>query len=225
MKIVDLLVLNHYGTKKACRKLIKKGCVSLDGRILSEDLIYTSGNVCVNGVLIDTHPLKYIMLNKPDGYVCDAKATNYKSVDELVSGLSYVGRLDHNTTGLLLLTNDFKLRKKLTLPSYHIVKVYAFSCAKPLSSLDVEKAKDGICIDHNVKCRPALIVLQDATHGTIRVTEGKYHEIRKMFLSLDNEIITLKRIAFGPLRLGDLKEGDSRPLEEKEIKALRECVL
>lgn len=225
MKIVDLLVLNHYGTKKACRKLIKKGHVAFNGTILTEDQDYREGAVTVDGIVIDVHPLKYVVLNKPDGYVCDAKSTLYKSVDELVPHLHYVGRLDHNTTGLLLLTNDLKLRKKLTLPAYHIPKVYAFTCLRPLSEKDLAYAKEGILIDHNVKCRPAIISLEDATHGTIQVTEGKFHEIRKMFLSLDNEIVTLKRIRFGPITLGDLEEGQSRPLTDREVQALKESVL
>lgn len=226
MKASEILILNKQGTKKQVKKAIKAGNVIYNGQTLAEDIEVEEGLLTCEGHVMDLHPLKYYMLNKPTGYICDAKSTKYIPVDTLLPAkqLHYVGRLDQNTTGLLLVTNDLKLRKKLILPSYHVEKTYAFSCLYPLTQEDLNFFEEGIIIDHQVRCQSAQVILSDATHGTITIHEGKYHEIRKMFLSLDNQIVTLKRIAFGPLSLGFLPEGDYRPLTQEEIMALKEVV-
>lgn len=226
MKVSEILILNKQGTKKQVKKRLKNKEVVYNGHILSEDIEITTGILACQGQLMDLQPLKYLILNKPLGYECTAQSRLYHSVEELlpIKHLHYVGRLDQNTSGLLLVTNDLKLRKKLILPVYHVAKTYAFTCLHPLSLQDLECFKQGIVINGSERCASAQVVLEDVNHGLITLHEGKYHEIRKMFLSLNNKIMTLKRIRFGPLELGKLKEGEVRFLTQEEIKMLKRCV-
>jgi 16S rRNA pseudouridine516 synthase len=137
--------------------------------------------------------------------------------------LHIVGRLDRDTTGLLLLTNDIKLRKRLTLPLYHIEKTYQFTCLHPLTKEEVDKANEGVVIDDNHLCE-CFIQMKDEKEGYITIHEGRYHEVKKIFLSLNNKILSLKRISFGHLELGHLQEGEYRHLSDDEIATLRESV-
>lgn len=223
MKLSDILILNKLGTRKQVKKLIKKQMIRVNDVITREDREIDDETVRYKSRILDTHPLKYIILNKPVGYVCDA--TSAQSVDQLIpESLSYVGRLDRDTSGLLLLTNDYKLRKKLILPDFHIPKTYYFTCRDPLIKNQMEMFKQGIIIDGHVRCRPARIKMISETAGELTIDEGKYHEIRKMFMSLNNEIITLKRIRFASLSLDGLEEGVYRHLSEEEISSLKEAV-
>lgn len=134
--------------------------------------------------------------------------------------LHYVGRLDRDTTGLIILTNDLKLRKRLTLPEFQIERAYYFTCLKPLT--DLSPFEKGIIIDKNIKCLPAMISMINEKEGYITLTEGRYHEIKKMFLSLDNKITSLHRFMYGGITLGSLKKGEYRLLKDQEVNHLKE---
>ena len=134
--------------------------------------------------------------------------------------LHYVGRLDRDTTGLVILTNDLKLRKRLTLPEFHIPRTYAFTCLNPLK--DITPFKEGITIDGDVKCLPAIVEMTSEYEGIITLEEGRYHEIKKMFLSLNNKITSLHRIMYGDISLGDLESGTYRILTQEEINHLKD---
>lgn len=223
MKLSDILILNKLGTRKQVKKLIKQQLISIDDVIIFEDQEIKDGVIKYKNQILDTHPLKYIMLNKPVGYVCDAKSA--QSVDQLIpESLSYVGRLDRDTSGLLLLMNDYKLRKKLMLPQFHIPKTYYFTCRYSLTAEQIKMFGKGIIIDGHVRCHPVKIKMVNETAGELTIDEGKYHEIRKMFMSLDNEIVTLKRIRFAFLSLDGLKTGEYRHLSQTEVSLLKEAV-
>ena len=221
MRLIEILILNHLGTKKQVKKLLKKGHIMIDGEIVYEDCEIHDEQVYYDTALLDNHPLKYYVIHKPAGYVC---ANQDKKDPCLISllpdeDLHYVGRLDRDTTGLVILTNDLKLRKRLTLPQFSIPRSYSFTCALPLT--DLSPFKEGIVIDGHVKCRPALVKMEDTQKGIITLEEGKYHEIKKMFLSLNNRILSLHRIMYGGIELGDLRYGSYRPLTEDEIDHLK----
>lgn len=118
------------------------------------------------------------------------------------------------------MTNDLKLRKRLTLPEFHIPRTYAFTCLKPLK--DITPFKEGITIDGDVKCLPAIVEMISEYEGIITLEEGRYHEIKKMFLSLNNKITSLHRIMYGDISLGDLESGTYRILTQEEINHLKD---
>ncbi len=169
------------------------------------------------------------MLNKPKGYLCANKDEKEKCVVDLIDYLDCfcLGRLDRDTTGLLILTNDKSL-KKLLLPQNHVKKTYLVETKEKLKKEDQEVFKRGIIIDQSIQCLPAKLEILDDFHGYVTLEEGKYHQIKKMFLSLKNEVVSLKRISFDEIYLDeDLLEGMSRPLNNEErnklIKKAAQC--
>ena len=132
-----------------------------------------------------------------------------------------LGRLDKDTTGLLVITNDPTLSKKLLLPQNHIEKKYLVKTKEILNNNLIELFKNGIIIDQDIKCLPAKLEIIDNHHCFVTISEGKYHQIKKMFLSCNNQVISLKRIAFAGIKLDeDLNYGEYRSLTDKELKLL-----
>lgn len=226
MKAIDILLLNGISTKSQAKKLLQQGCVQWNGQTLYSNKEIDAGQFTCDQKALDIHPLKYLIINKPKGCLCANRDLKEPCLIDLLpyKDLHYVGRLDRDTTGLMIMTNDKKLRKKLTLPDYEVPKIYEFLSKEPVSAENIQRLKEGIMIDRTVKCKSAICKMKDEKQGTIMITEGRYHEIKKMFLSLDNHIVSLKRIAFGKITLGDLKEGSYRFLSGKEIIDLYESV-
>lgn len=168
--------------------------------------------------ILNSQPFTYIMLNKTQGYICANKDEKEKCVIDLIEEKDCfcLGRLDRDTTGLLLLTNDKSL-KKLLLPQNHVDKVYLVEAKRNLSKKDKEIFARGIVIDENIQCLPAKMDIIDDYWCYVTIQEGKYHQIKKMFLSLNNEVLSLKRISFDQIQLdSSLKEGDYRFLTKEE---------
>lgn len=222
MRLIDIFVLNKCGSKKQARKAIKKGLIQVNNEIVGEDIDITDETVIYDSKILDSHPLKYYIIHKPSGYVCANKDPYDPCLITLLpdDNLHYVGRLDRDTTGLVILTNDLKLRKRLTLPEFHIPRTYAFTCLNPLK--DITPFKEGITIDGDVKCLPAIVEMTSEYEGIITLEEGRYHEIKKMFLSLNNKITSLHRIMYGDISLGDLESGTYRTLTQEEINHLKD---
>ncbi|EMD16877.1 pseudouridine synthase [Eggerthia catenaformis OT 569 = DSM 20559] len=224
MKISEILILNHLGTKKQVRKLIRNGQISSLKEIIREDREAIEQIFYLDRKL-DMKPLKYYLINKPLGYLCSHKSKEKCLIDLLPDyHLHYVGRLDRATCGLMIMTNDKKLRKKLMLPEFKITRTYYFECLYELSDGDVNRLNYGVIIDKNVMTYPESLTLYTRKKGTLILREGKYHEIRKIFLSLNNQITYLKRIEYGDILLEDLKEGKYRELHKDEIKHLYDLV-
>ena len=174
----------------------------------------------------------YIMLNKPQGYVSATEDGNDKTVLELLPeklrgiGLFPCGRLDKNTTGLMLLTDNGELGHKLLAPKNHVSKTYGFKCERPLSDEDVSKLENGVYIAGGYLTKPARIKLfPSRTEGEITITEGKYHQIKLMLEAVKNKITELERLTFGPLERDlSLGRGEWRYLTQEEIESLeRHC--
>ena len=172
----------------------------------------------------------YVMLNKPEGYVSATEDGKDKTVLELLPeklrnmSLFPCGRLDKNTTGLMLLTNNGELGHKLLAPKSHVSKTYRFKTLEALSKEDVERLESGVHIAGGYLTKPAKIKLYDSlTEGEITITEGKYHQIKYMLEAVKNKITELERISFGPLRKDEsLPLGKWRYLTDDEEKALIE---
>ena len=171
-------------------------------------------------------------MNKPDGVV----SATFDNYDETVVDLlepEYqvfkpfpVGRLDKDTVGLLLLTNDGELNHRVLSPKWHVDKVYYAEIDKPVDKKDIKAFEDGIILDDGYKCMPAkLEILEADEHGSkvnVTIQEGKFHQVKRMFNSRDKNVVYLRRIKFGSLKLeDDLLEGEYRELSEEEVKILK----
>jgi 16S rRNA pseudouridine516 synthase len=211
------------------------------------------GNVTVNGVVekkadrhidpdVDTITLfgetiiyrqyTYIMLNKPAGYVSATEDGREPTVLTLLPevlqriGLFPCGRLDKYTLGLMLLTNDGDLSHRLLSPRHHVEKRYAYTCRLPLLPEDIEQLEKGVELEDGYFTKPARMIAEpESTSGIIVLTEGKYHQIKRMFEAVGNKIETLERVTFGPLSLdSNLERGEWRYLTEDEVTLLRSGV-
>lgn len=161
----------------------------------------------------------YIIMNKPKGYVCALKDNLHPTVisliNEKIKGLHIVGRLDKDTTGLLVLTNDGSYTHNATHPKKHVKKVYQATLASPISAADIKLIESGMTIDHGeTKLKPGQVEVINDKLVNLTIEEGKFHQVKKMFFALDNEVLELHRIAFDKYNLSDydLKEGEYKIL-------------
>lgn len=216
---------NNLGNVKVCKTLIKHGEIKVNG-LVETDYRY---KVKLDDVIVyqdrelDSRPFIYYLLNKPSGFVCANKDKEYPCVVSLIDrdDCYCLGRLDKDTTGLLILTNDTSLSKKLLLPQNHVTKQYLVTTKETINEELVDLFNHGVIIDQKIKCLPAKLEIIDQYHCYVTIEEGKYHQIKKMFLSCQNEVVALKRIAFGKIKLdSNLSSGQYRSLTEEEIKLL-----
>jgi 23S rRNA pseudouridine2605 synthase len=222
-------------SRRASEKLIVSGCVCVNGRIVNElgtKIEPGKDIVTVNGERISPEERKvYIMLNKPKGYVSTAKEQFDRPavldlLPDIKERLVPVGRLDFDTSGLLLMTNDGDFVYRFTHPKHGIDKVYIAKVMGRVQNDTVLKLKEGVIIDEdNYKTVPAKASLiksnENASIVQIAIREGKNRQVRKMLDAVGHKVISLKRIAVGELSLGDLEQGKYRHLTEKEIEYLK----
>ena len=210
---------------KACRT----GAVTVNGTPVRRADVHVDpekDSVVYCGRTVSYRKYVYVMLNKPDGYVSATEDGKDPTVTELLPqeyqrmGLFPCGRLDKHTLGLMLLTNDGALSHRLLAPKSHVPKSYSFSVKFPLSEADVEALERGVDIGDYVT-KPCRIELSDERNGTIYITEGKYHQIKRMMEAVHNQITALERRTFGPLSLdANLSRGEWRPLTKEEEDSL-----
>lgn len=218
-----------YGTRKEIKKLVKDGAVEVDGQVADDPGMHVepeTQNILVNGISIGYKKYIYIMMNKPDGVVSATEDSRDRTVtdilpDEFARFNPFpVGRLDKDTVGLMLLTNDGQLGHRLLSPRGHVPKVYYARVKGVVNQRDIEDFKAGLILDDGYKTEPAnLKIIEQGEVSTIEVEifEGKYHQVKRMFESVDKMVIYLKRISMGPLKLDEnLKPGESRELTQDE---------
>ncbi len=173
---------------------------------------------CLN----DSKPV-YIMLNKPKGVVSATKDKHHTTVLDLInhpqkSELHLVGRLDFNTTGLVLITNDGQWSRKISLPSTKLEKTYEVTVSKPLTDMYVAAFSKGIYFTYeNITTQPAHLEILSQTTARLTLTEGKYHQVKRMFGHFQNEVLALHRTAVGNIALKGLAVGQSRLLSPQEV--------
>ena len=173
----------------------------------------------------------YILMNKPDGVVSATEDGRDKTVLDLLPeelqrlNLFPCGRLDKHTLGLVLLTDNGELSHRLLSPKHHVRKTYRFKSKFELSDEEVSYLEKGATLEDGYVTKPSEIEMnEDRASGKITLTEGKYHQIKRMLESVNNKITYLERISFGPILLGDeLERGEWRYLTQEEIKKLEEC--
>lgn len=220
-------------SRTECARAAKAGRITVDGEILSRADAHIEPEKCVvrlDGVVIEYREFSYIMLNKPQGYISatDDPRGEERTVLDLLperykkSGIFPCGRLDKDTMGLLILTDDGTLAHRLLSPKYHVDKVYAFKCAEALTDDAKAALEGGLDLAAGEHTLPATVALDTPISGTITIHEGKYHQIKRMFGAVGNRITMLERTNFGEISLDrSLKRGDWRYLTSDEQAALK----
>lgn len=218
------------GSRRECDKLIADGCVKINGKIASLGAnVEENDSVSVNGRRVATKTKNYyIMLHKPKGCVTTVKDDlGRKTVMDFVdikARLFPVGRLDYDTEGLLILTNDGDVANRLTHPKNNVEKVYVARLSGSLTEAERQTLERGVEIDGR-KTMPAKVkILAKDEHHTrveVTITEGRNRQVKKMFESVGKEVEFLKRVAEGELRLGGLQRGKYRFLNDREIEYLK----
>ncbi|BDR68141.1 pseudouridine synthase [Clostridium tetani] len=237
MERIDKILANMgYGSRKEVKKLIKNNLVEVNEEKVKDPSINIDpekDKILVGDKLVNYRKFIYIMMNKPEGVV----SATFDNYDETVIDLleeEYqvfnpfpVGRLDKDTVGLLLITNDGELNHKLISPKWKVDKVYYAEINKEVNEKDIEAFQKGIVISDGYKCMPGKleIIKSDENGAEVYVTiqEGKFHQVKRMFEALDKKVVYLKRVKFGNINLDEtLEEGEYRELTEEELENILE---
>lgn len=231
MRIDKLLSEMGICSRTEASAAARGGGISVDGKVVRRADIHIDPNVNkVNfmGEELTYKPYVYVMLNKPAGYVSATDDPRERTVLELLDdrrrrlNLFPCGRLDKNTLGLLILTNDGNLSHRLLSPKHHVTKKYYFRSERKVTDEDAERLRSGINLDGIVTKPTELTLEEDRQSGFITLTEGKYHQIKRMFEAVCNKIIYLERIEFAGIGLDPkLERGCWRELTPAEEELLR----
>lgn len=235
-------VLSHagFGTRKAIKKLLRISTVTVNGKQISDSAFQV--NTDTDKIFVDQKEVFvekniYLMMNKPSATVSANKDGLHRTVFDLLDekyrtpwiseNLHLIGRLDIDTEGLLVFTTDGSLTHKITSPKTHFPKEYFVRLSKNFSQEEQnsvsQKFKDGLYIppegnESEAFLKPAETVWNSSNECILTITEGKFHQVKRMFLAVNNEVIYLKRLSIGSLKLDEnLKPGEYRPLTQSEI--------
>ncbi|GAB6169155.1 pseudouridine synthase [Clostridium carnis] len=236
MERLDKVLSNlGYGTRKEIKQVVKKGLVKVNDILVKDNGLQIDpekDKIVINGEEIFYRKFIYLMMNKPDGVVSatydnrDETVIDLLEIDHQVFEPFPVGRLDKDTVGLLLLTNDGELNHRLISPKWKVDKVYYAKIDKKVVESDVEKFKNGITLDDGYTCKEAKLEIISASDKgsevSITIQEGKYHQVKRMFEAVGKSVVYLKRTEFGTLPLdNDLEEGEYRELTDEEVAILK----
>lgn len=232
---LDRLLAQEKVSRKAMKQALLKKEILVDNcpaSSLAQNVDTGLQKLVFQGRQIQGYEHNYLMLHKPNGVVTASKDKKLPTVMDLLppdiqsDQLYAVGRLDRDTTGLLLLTDNGPLGFQLLHPQYHVDKSYQVVVNGPLTSDHIQKFKDGIVFLDGTTCKPAQLEILDAgsteSQATITISEGKFHQVKKMFLSVGVKVTALKRVQFGDFTLDpDLAEGQFRPLNPEELEIIK----
>jgi len=215
-------------TRSESRKAIKNGRVSVENKVVKDIAFQVAGtcNVLLDGREISYRQFVYIMLNKPQGYVSATEDKKQKTVLDLIDPsysryqLFPVGRLDIDTEGFLLLTNDGELAHNMLSPNKNVGKTYFLRLKNPITDEEVEALETGVDIGECIT-KPAKAERISKNEINLTITEGKFHQIKRMAKAVGNEIVYLKRLSYGDFYLDKaLEKGNYRPLSTEEAEYL-----
>lgn len=218
-----------YASRKEVKKLIKQGLVLIDGIVCKrpEEQVEGGSVVEVNGETLNYREFVYLMLNKPQGYVSAVYDKKYPVVTELVPeeyrhfDVYPVGRLDIDTEGLLILTNDGKFTHEITSPKKQVYKRYFARLDKPMEEADIETFKNGMEFKEFTAQSARLEICENPTEAYIEIAEGKFHQVKRMCERVGKEVVYLKRVAIGDVKLDKTLElGEIRELTGEELQML-----
>ena len=234
MRINKYIAQAGVASRRKADELIAAGNVKVNGAVLREPgYDVTEGDIVeVNGRRIEAEEKKvYLLLNKPLGYVTTVsddkeRLTVMDLVQDVDARIFPVGRLDYNTSGMLIMTNDGDFAYKLTHPKHELAKTYRVRVAGVLSTEKVWKLRNGVDIGGFITSKARVDVVRGLPKSTIvdiTIHEGKNRQVRKMFKAVGNNVQELERIAIGDIRLGRLAEGHYRKLTREEVEYLKNC--
>lgn len=215
-------------TRTEVKKLIRNGLIKINGVVVKTDgfqVQTTVDEVTFGDQILEYEEYQYYIINKPAGYICANEDNLHPTIIDyapefITHKVHTVGRLDKDTTGALLLTNDGKLTHQLISPKSEIPKVYIATLDGKLSADLIPLFAAGFTINEEFKTLPATLEIIDDTTARVSVIEGKYHQIKRMFAAFGLKVIALHRERFGPLDVFDLKIGEYRKLGKNEVKLL-----
>lgn len=233
MRIDKLLANYGFGTRKEVKELIKSGNVEIDNKIINDPGTQLNPQiqlVKVNGNIIKYRQYVYIMMNKPQGFISATEDSRERTVLDLlpeelrIFNPAPVGRLDKDTEGLMLLTNDGQLAHRIISPKNHIPKKYYAHIKGIVTNSDILEFKKGIVLDDGYKTMSSelrILVGDDISQIEVTIFEGKFHQVKRMFAALDKGVVYLKRLSIGSLFLDEgLELGEFRELSEEELNSL-----
>lgn len=237
MNLQDILFSQGFGIRRVCAGLVQQGLVTVAGVPCRDTLaeFETDGlHFTVQGKPWQFHERAYLMLHKPGGYECSQKPGMYPSVYSLLpaplrargggaaAGVQAVGRLDQDTTGLLLLSDDGKFIHRMSSPRHHVPKVYEVLAKHPLDGSQLARLLAGVVLDDSpIPVKAAAAVQVDSHRLQLTLTEGKYHQVKRMLAAVGNRVEGLHRSRVGDLVLtADLPKGTWRWLTAAEVDAL-----
>ncbi len=227
MRLVKLIANLGYGSRKEVAAMFREGRITTaDGDVLYADDKVAHAEIYIDEQPLDPPPGLVLMLNKPLGTICSTKDKGRVVYDllppryrERSPSLSTVGRLDRETSGLLLFTDDGALLHRIISPRAKVAKVYEATLAQDLRGDEGKIFAAGTLMleSEQTPLAPAELKVLGPRHATVTVTEGRYHQVRRMFAAVGNHVETLRRISVGRLRLGDLADGAWRALDAGDV--------
>ena len=239
MRIEEILYTQGFGTRRVCAGLVQQGFVRVGGATVGdpgEEFEVQGLRFTVQGTEWAYHEKAYLMLHKPAGTECSQKPSTYPSIYTLlpaplrlrpnkgaVQGVQAIGRLDQDTTGLLLLTDDGQFIHRMGSPKHHVPKVYEVTTKHPVDAAQVAKLLAGVVLEDDPKpVRAAAAEAVAPTHLRLTLTEGKYHQVKRMIAAVGNRVEALHRSRIGELALpADLAAGQWRWLNAEQVALLR----
>ena len=236
MNLAQLLFSQGFGTRKMCAILIANGAVTINGALVDDldadiDVMSPDFMFTIDNVAWPYRNKAYVMLNKPTGYECSQKAKSHPSVYRLLAdplrlrngGIQAVGRLDQDTTGLLLFSDDGKFIHRMASPKHHVPKIYDVTLSHAATQKQIEKLLAGVVLDDDPKPVHALACTPMDAPNKIQLTlaQGKYHQVKRMMAAVGNHVEALNRSQIGGLRLpADLPLGEWRWCSADDLLAL-----
>jgi 23S rRNA pseudouridine2605 synthase len=226
VRLAKFLAHGGVASRRKAEEIVAKGIVTVGGEVVTDPArdVEAGDDVRVNGDRVGAELREVWAVNKPAGVVSTAREPgSRRAVVELVRSearLYPVGRLDAESTGLLLLTNDGELANRLTHPRYEVPKRYRVELRRPPGDGQLRRLAEGVELDDGPTA-PAGVRRLGERLVEVTIREGRNRQLRRMAEAVGNEVVALRRVAFGPIELDELKEGESRPLTPDELTALR----
>ena len=229
MRLDKYLAEMGAGTRSELKKAVRAGRVTINGVKVKDSSIHVGEDdvVSMDGIEIKYERFVYYLMNKPAGVISATEDPRERTVLDLIGGqqrkgLFPVGRLDKDTEGLLLITNDGELAHRLLSPKRHVDKVYFARLDGPVGERERELFAQGLRVDETLTAMPAVLeILEPANEVRVTIREGKFHQVKRMFAAVGREVLYLKRLSMGPLTLDNgLAAGAYRRLTEEEESAI-----
>lgn len=226
-----------FGSRTDIKKAVKSGKVKVDGIVVNDSGMHVDpeiSSIQMNGILLDYRKYIYIMMNKPKGVISATTDTKQRTVFDILPEeykcfeLFPAGRLDIDTEGLVLMTNNGQLSHEILSPRKHVTKTYYALVDGWVDETDKEAFSHGVILDDGYKTLPAkleIIKSDEISEIKLSITEGKFHQVKRMFESVGKKVVYLKRLSMGQLVLDDeLELGECRELSEDEVQLLKDSV-